>query len=43
MGRGIKAPRWYREMTHVNLPDAQIGYAVIDIDETRIKLQTFVK
>ena len=22
MGRGVKAPRWYRSMTHVNLPDA---------------------
>jgi predicted phosphodiesterase len=43
MGRGIKAPRWYREMTHVNLPDAQIGHAVIDIDETGIKLQSFVR
>jgi len=30
IGRGIKAPRWYREMTHINLPDAHIGYSVMD-------------
>jgi hypothetical protein len=43
IGRGIKAPRWYRGMTHVNLPDAHIGYAVMDIDEAGTKLQTFVQ
>jgi hypothetical protein len=42
LGRGIKAPRWYRHMTHINLPDAHIGYTSIDIVETGIKLQTFV-
>lgn len=43
LGRGIKAPRWYRRMTHVNLPDAHVGYAVLDIDEAGSKLQTFVR
>ena len=42
IGRGIKAPRWYRGMTHVNLPDAHVGYAVMDIDEAGRKLQTFI-
>lgn len=41
MGRGIKAPRWYREMTHINLPDAHIGYTVMDIDGDRIRIQSF--
>jgi predicted phosphodiesterase len=43
MGRGIKAPRWYREMTHINLPDAHIGYAVMDIDGDKIRIQSFVR
>jgi predicted phosphodiesterase len=43
IGGGIKAPRWYRGMTHVNLPDAHVGYAVMDIDEAGTKLQTFVQ
>lgn len=43
IGRGIKAPRWYREMTHINLPDAHIGYAIIDIDGSGIKTQSFVR
>ncbi len=43
IGRGMKAPFWYRGMTHINLPDACIGYAVLDVDETGAKLQTFVR
>lgn len=43
IGRGIKVPSWYRRMTHVNLPDACVGYAVLDVDETGTKLQTFVR
>lgn len=43
MGRGIKAPQWYREMTHINLPDAHIGYAVMDIDGDKIRIQSFVR
>ena len=42
IGRGIKVPRWYRGMTHVNLPDVHVGYAVMDIDEAGTKLQTFI-
>lgn len=43
MGRGIKVSRWYREMTHINLPDAHIGYAVMDIDGDKIRIQSFVR
>lgn len=43
LGRGVKAPRWYRRMTHINLPNAHVGYAVLDIDDTGSKLQTFPK
>jgi predicted phosphodiesterase len=43
IGRGVKAPRWYRQMTHVNLPDAHVGYAVMDVDEEGAKLQTFLR
>ncbi len=43
IGRGIKAPRWYRKMNHINLPDAHTGYAVMDVLETEVKLQTFIK
>jgi len=42
MGRGAKAPRWYREMNHINLPDAQVGYAVMDVEGNDVKVQTFV-
>jgi predicted phosphodiesterase len=42
VGRGAKAPRWYREMTHVNLPHAHTGHAVLDIADGRASLQTFV-
>jgi predicted phosphodiesterase len=41
-GRDARAPRWYRNMTHINLPDAHVGYAVLDIVDTRRTLQTFV-
>ena len=43
IGRGVKAPRWYRQMTHINLPDAHIGYAIMDIVEAGERLQTFVR
>jgi len=33
----------YRQMTHVNLPDAHVGCAVLDIDEAVSKLQTFIR
>jgi len=40
IGRGARAPRWYREMTHVNLPNAQVGYALLDIKGGDITIQT---
>jgi predicted phosphodiesterase len=40
-GRGGRAPRWYRCMSHVNLPDAHIGYALMDVNEGGVNLQTF--
>ena len=39
-GKGAGGPRWYRRMMHVNLPDAHVGYAVLDVGETGWKLQT---
>jgi len=42
LGRGVKVPRWYRRVTHINLPDAHVGFAVLDIDETGSRLQTFL-
>jgi predicted phosphodiesterase len=41
-GAGCAAgePRWFRGMTHVNLPDAHVGHAVLDVGETGWKLQT---
>jgi len=36
----IMAPRWYRGMTHINLPDAHVGYAVLDIRENAVEFQT---
>ncbi len=42
MGRGAKAPRWYPRMTHINLPDAHIGYAILEITDGRAKVQTCV-
>lgn len=41
-GRQGQAPRWYRAMTHVNLPDAHVGYAVLNVEDGRRSLQTFV-
>jgi len=40
LGGSVGEPRWYRRMTHLNLPDAHVGYAVLDIGETGWKLQT---
>ena len=42
LGRGVKVPRWYRRVTHINLPDAHVGYAVLDIDAAGARLQTFL-
>jgi predicted phosphodiesterase len=43
LGKGVKVPRWYRRMMHINLPDAHVGYAVLDIDEVGSRLQTFIR
>jgi len=37
-----REPRWYRSMTHVNLPDADTGYAVMDVDGDNAHLQCFL-
>ncbi len=42
-GRGSREPRWFRGMTHVNLPDAHVGYAVLDIEEAGVAIQTTVR
>lgn len=42
MGRGQMAPRWYRAMTHVNLPDAHVGYAVMEVENGRHKIRTAI-
>ncbi|GMR24117.1 MAG: hypothetical protein BMS9Abin37_2618 [Acidobacteriota bacterium] len=40
MGRGVKAPRWYRSMTHVNLPEANLGYAILDVVSKAASIQS---
>ncbi len=42
MGRGVKAPRWYRSMTHVNLPDAHVGHAILDVVGKAASIQSRV-
>jgi len=39
-GRGADGPSWYRRMTHVNLPDARVGHAILDVEDTGWKLRT---
>lgn len=38
----VGEPRWYRGMTHVNLPDAHVGYAVMDIGRDGAKVHSRV-
>ena len=40
LGRGVKVPRWYCKMTHINLPDADVGYAVLDLTDGSAKIRT---
>ena len=40
-GRRTKTPRWYRGMTHINLPDAHVGFAVLDVEGECTVIQTF--
>ena len=42
VGRRAQSPLWYRKMTHINLPDADVGYAVIDVEKGHTQLNTFV-
>jgi len=42
-GRGARAPRWHRRMTHINLPDAHVGYAILDVNEDGLKIKTFIR
>jgi len=43
IGRGTKAPWWYRGMTHINLPEAHVGFAVLDVENERRAIQTHVR
>ena len=36
----VGEPRWYRGMTHINLPDAHVGYAVMDIGRGGAKVHS---
>jgi len=40
-GRRTRPPGWYRGMTHINLPDAHVGFAVLDVEKERTAIQTF--
>ena len=33
-------PRWYERLTHINLPDADVGYALMDIDSAGARLHS---
>jgi predicted phosphodiesterase len=41
MGRGLSAPRWYRDMFCVNLPDWNAGHAVLAVEQGSIHLETY--
>lgn len=40
LGRGLKAPRWYREMFYINLPDWHAGYAVLTVKGGSVRIDT---
>ena len=40
IGRGLKAPRWYREMFCINLPDCHAGYAVLVVEHGSAHIDT---
>ncbi len=40
LGRGVKVPRWYCKMTHINLPDADVGYAVMELTDEGAEVRT---
>ena len=41
LGRGLKAPRWYREMFYINLPDWHAGYAVLTVEGGSVRIDTY--
>lgn len=43
IGRGQQAPRWYRDMLCINLPDAEDGYAVLTEEGGGLDLETCVR
>lgn len=40
VGKRTRSPRWYRGMTHINLPDAHVGYAVMDLTKAGAAIRT---
>ena len=40
LGRRPAVPRWYARMKYINLPDAQVGYAVLTDDGEALSLET---
>ncbi len=40
LGRGVKVPRWFCKLTHVNLPDADVGYAVMNLTNEGAAIRT---
>jgi len=40
IGRRTSVPRWYREMTHINLPDGHVGYAILDVEAKSTAIQS---
>jgi len=43
IGRGQQAPRWYRDMFCINLPDAEEGHAVLTEEGGGLELETCVR
>lgn len=40
IGRGETAPPWYRSMTHINLPDAHVGFGLLEVDGDTARFQS---
>lgn len=40
IGRRTRVPRWYRGMTHINLPDGHVGYAILDVEGKSTAIQS---
>lgn len=41
IGREGSGHRWYKETMHINLPDAPVGFAVMDVDSDDVTIQCF--